>query len=36
MTELLSISVIALIVTFAALYFFAAWYIYLTKENDED
>lgn len=28
MTELLSISVIALIVTFAALYFFVAWYIF--------
>lgn len=28
MTELLSISVIVLIVAFAALYFFAAWYIF--------
>lgn len=28
MTELLSISVIALIVTFAVLYFFVAWYIF--------
>lgn len=35
MTELLSISVIALIVTFAALYFLQLG-IYLMKENDED